>query len=499
MTGSWPQPFITEANPMRYLLLPPAIMMLMVAFSAFPASLDTDREQLLWQKDKQNYRDKSAVVPNKDQLLLPDDLSIKLNGENYTLKNNAQDLGQAIYLAINHRQFQDVQRLLPRYQQLTDADPLLILFAKAETAKAQNHYPEAIAHYQQILALSPKFLRIKLELARAYFEDNQNKESLALFQNLINDETLALPASVKQTIQQFIDAIENRTAWTGSLSFGYKYNSNINQVPDKNKVWETPGGTWKMANPKSSPGLTYDASLSKIIPISSNHSLQIKGTSYGDRYPHYAEFSENTSSLATLYRFNDANTTIAFGPLIELKTVNEKRRYLGMGGKIEADYQFTPRVILSTSADYQQLHYQKPYDSADGNRSSLHLTGVYGITPDTSLFLGADATRLTTEVRSDDYDQLGIRGGLYTVLTPDIHLLALATYRESQFKAFNQMLNVKCHDKEAMYFVRFNFPNYSLLTFTPYTSYRFRDNRSSADGIYSYHQHEISIGLETRF
>ncbi|MBO1916168.1 hypothetical protein J4727_09410 [Providencia rettgeri] len=58
-----------------------------------------------------------------------------------------------------------------------------------------------------------------MELARAYFEDNQNKESLALFKNLINDETLALPASVKQTIQQFIDAIENRTAWTGSLSW----------------------------------------------------------------------------------------------------------------------------------------------------------------------------------------------------------------------------------------------------------------------------------------
>lgn len=484
---------------MQYLLLTLAIMVTMVAPSAFSTSLDTDREQLLWQKDKQNYRDKSAVVPHKDQLLLPDDLSIKLNGENYTLKNNAQDLGQAIYLAINHRQFQDVQRLLPRYQQLTDADPLLILFAKAEIAKTQNHYPEAIAHYQQILALSPKFLRIKLELARAYFDDNQNKESLALFQNLINDETLALPASVKQTIQQFISAIENRTAWSGSLSFGYKSNSNINQVPDKNKIWEVPGGTLKMDNPIASSGLTYDASLSKIIPISGHHSLQIKGTSYGDRYPHYAEFSENTTSLAALYRFNDANTTVAVGPLVELKTVNEKRRYLGIGGKIEADYQFSPNMILSMSADHQQLHYQKPYDSADGNRSSLHLTGVYGITPDTSLFLGADATRLTTEVRSDDYDQLGVRGGFYTVITPDVHLLALATYRESQFQAFNYLLNVKRHDREAMYFARLNFPNYSFFTFTPYTSYRFRDNRSSADGIYSYHQHEISIGLETRF
>ncbi|TOL43886.1 hypothetical protein CGH97_24915, partial [Vibrio parahaemolyticus] len=85
----------------------------------------------------------------------------------YTLRNNAQDLGQAIYLAINHRQFQDVQRLLKRYQALSDADPLLILFAKAEIEKSQNHYPQAIAYYQQILALSPQFLRVKLELARA--------------------------------------------------------------------------------------------------------------------------------------------------------------------------------------------------------------------------------------------------------------------------------------------------------------------------------------------
>ncbi|QKJ51258.1 hypothetical protein G9396_11810 [Providencia rettgeri] len=234
---------------MQYFLLFSVTTILVLSFPTFSASLDTDREQLLWQKDKQNYRDKSAVVPGKDQQLLPDDMSINLSGKTYTLRNNAQDLGQAIYLAINHRQFQDVQRLLKRYQALSDADPLLILFAKAEIEKSQNHYPRFIAYYQQILALSPQFLRVKLELARAYFEDNQNKESLALFQSLINDETLALPAGVQQTIQQFIGAIENRTAWTGSLSFGYKYNSNINQAPNKDKVWQTPGGTWKMLQP----------------------------------------------------------------------------------------------------------------------------------------------------------------------------------------------------------------------------------------------------------
>lgn len=483
---------------MRYSFLLP-FALVTASLSAFSANLDTDREQLLWQKDRQSYRDKSAAAPDDSQPMLLDGMSINLNGQTYSLKNNAQDLGQAIYLAINHRQFQDVQRLLPRYQTLSDADPLLVLFAKAEVAKLQKKYAQAIDYYQQILERSPHFLRIKLELARTYYEDNQNSESLALFTNLINDENLALPASVQQTIQQFIAAIENRTSWTGSLSLGYKYNSNINQVPDKNKVWETPGGTWKMADPISASGLSLDASLSKIVPIAGHHSLQIKGTAYGDRYPHEGEFSENTTSFATLYRFNNANSTFSVGPQLELKTVDGKRRYLGTGGRIDGDYQFTPQVILTASADYQQLHYQKPYDSADGSRSSLHLTGIYGVTAETSLFLGADATRVRTEVRSDDYDQLGVRAGFFSILAPDIHLLGLATYRESQFQDFNAMLNVKRHDREAMYFARLNFPNYSLFTFTPYTSYRFRDNRSSADGIYSYHQHEISVGVETRF
>ncbi|WP_369310319.1 surface lipoprotein assembly modifier [Providencia rettgeri] len=483
---------------MRYSFLLPFVL-ITSSLSVFSANIDIDREQLLWQKDRQSYRDKSAQLPDDSQPLLSDSLSINFNGQIYSLENNVQDLGQAIYLAINHRQFQDVQRLLVRYQALPDADPLLVLFAKAEVAKSQKKYSQAIDYYQKILERSPKFLRIKLELARTYYEDNQNSESLALFNNLIDDKNLALPASVQQTIQQFIDAIENRISWTGSLSLGYKYNSNINQVPDKNTLWETPSGTWKMADPISASGLSFDASLSKIVPISGHHSLQVKGTTYGDRYPHEGEFSENTTSLATLYRFNNANSTFSVGPQLEFKTVDGKGRYHGIGGRIDGDYQFTSRFILTASADHQQLHYQKPYNSADGSRSSLHLTGIYGLTTETSLFLGADTTRVKTEVRSDDYEQLGVRTGFFSMLTPDIHLLALATYRESQFQDFNAMLNVKRHDRETMYFARLNFPNYSFFTFTPYTSYRFRDNRSSADVLYSYHQHEISIGVETRF
>ena len=127
-----------------------------------------------------------------------------------------------------------------------------------------------------------------------------------------------------------------------------------------------------MANPIASSGLTYDASLSKIIPITGNHSLQIKGTSYGDRYPHYAEYSENTSSFAALYRFNNANTTVSLGPQLELKTVNEKRRYLGMGGRIDADYQFTP--IRSKSCCRSNCRTKIRSRLLNSTSSLLHVT-----------------------------------------------------------------------------------------------------------------------------
>ena len=46
---------------------------------------------------------------------------------------------------------------------------------------------------------------------------------------------------------------------------------------------------------------------------------------------------------------------------------------------------------------------------------------------------------------------------------------------------------------------RVSLPGYQMLTLTPFASYRFRKNHSSADGLYSYRQHEVVMGFETNF
>jgi outer membrane protein len=469
------------------------------ASPTFSASSDDDRGHRLWLKDQQAYREKNEAAPDSDQPLLADPLSLSLEGKTYKLGNNSQDLGLAVYLAVNHRQFRDAERLIPLYSRLPDHDPLLVLFARAEIARDEGRYSRAIALYRHILDRSPGFLRIRLELARALYQDNQNKESLALFDRILSENGADLPAGTIETIKQFTGAIEDRTAWTGSLSFGYGYNSNVNQTPDRDTPWLSGGGIWSRDAPADSGDVNWDASLSKLMPVSGHHSLLIKGTSWGDRYPGHSEFSENTTNLALQYQFSDAASRLAVGPVGELKISAEKTRYTGTGLKLDAEHSFTPRLMVNLSSDWQKLSYKKPYQDADGHRENLYLTGIFGLTPQTSLFAGVDGTRVTTQVRSDDYYQTGLRMGFFSALTPDIQLLAIATRRYTRFGEYNTFIGNARRDRGQMYMARLSAPGWKLLSFSPFISYRYRVNYSSADGLYSYQQHEIITGLKTNF
>ncbi|HEN3611523.1 TPA: surface lipoprotein assembly modifier [Yersinia enterocolitica] len=466
---------------------------------ALSASTDDDRGQRLWLKDQQTYREKSGVAPDDDQSLLAEPLSLSLEGKTYQLGNNAQDLGLAIYLAVNHRQFRDAERLMPLYSHLPDHDPLLVLFARAEIARGGGNYTQAIAFYRQILTRSPDFLRVRLELARALYQDNQNREARALFERILSENGAELPAGTIATIRQFTGAMDSRTGWTGSLALGYGYNSNVSQLPDRDTPWLSGGRPWKRDAPSDSGDINWDASLSRLVPLYGHHSLLIKGTFWGDRYPNHGEFSENTSRLALQYQFRNARSSLAVGPLGELKVSAEKPLYTGTGVKLDAEHSFTPRLMFSLSANGQKLSYKKPYDSANGHRENLYLTGIYGLTPQTSLFAGVDGTRVTTRVRSDDYYQTGLRAGVFSALTPDVNLLVMTTLRYSRFGEYNVFIGNERRDRQQMYMARLSAPGWTLLSFSPFVSYRYRINHSSADGLYSFRQHEVITGFETRF
>ena len=101
-----------------------------------------------------------------------------------------------------------------------------MLFAEANQAVFRDDLKAALAKYRELYRKNPEFLRGRLDLARLLFIDKQNKESAALFDGIDIPE---VPA-VNEKIKVFADALKKRDAWSGSVSFGAGYDTNLKPV-----------------------------------------------------------------------------------------------------------------------------------------------------------------------------------------------------------------------------------------------------------------------------
>jgi hypothetical protein len=130
-----------------------------------------------------------------------------------------------------------------------------------------------------------------------------------------------------------------------------------------------------------------------------------------------AQFSENTSTLALLWQYSNATTRAAIGPVVEMKLSDEQEALYRTRAAAGWRLPFYPTPDAEPECRLPEADLQKEYETSDGERGNLYLTGIYGLTPATSLFIGADGTRVTTQVRSDDYYQTGLRAGVFSAIT----------------------------------------------------------------------------------
>lgn len=454
-------------------------------------------------KDKAEFSRKSPVIEN-NKPFIKDDIKINFDGKEYQVSNTLNEMGVAIYIALNRGQYDDVERLLSYYQQLSGYDVLLVEFAKAQMARANHDYAQAIFHYQTILALKPDFLRVELELARTYFEDQQNNEASSQFKRVLEKYQQQLPQSVLATISQFITELSKRNSWSGSFSVGYGYNSNINQVPGdkrqrcyRNAVQQFCYGAG-LADKGTK--FIYDGDIKRTFSLYQHHSLLFKAYTYGNKYDGAAEYNENTSHIRVYYQYQDAKKSFAIGPISEFKWVGERRHYYGVGVGMEAEYRFLPQFSLSTVIDHQKINYRSPYQSQDGNKSQAYITGIYALSSDAVIFGGVDSGYVNKVYDSDSYKQYGIRGGIFKDVSQYYHLLGIASYKQTRFNAPQYALGSQNRmDDEQLYLAKLSLPKYSIATMTPSISYRYRVNKSNIDALYSYQQSEIEIRLEKRF
>ena len=105
-------------------------------------------------------------------------------------------------------------------------------------ALESRHPTQAVFAFERVLAVDPNNVRARLELARAYFEMNENEAAREEFTVM---KTKQLPTGVDKTIEEYLTSIDSRMRREKKLFRSFfeiqaGYDSNVNSATDTSQV-----------------------------------------------------------------------------------------------------------------------------------------------------------------------------------------------------------------------------------------------------------------------
>ena len=154
-----------------------------------------------------------------------------------------------------------VKIVLPIYRKLPpeQQDPILLRFAQAALARMDGRTTEAIRLYREIIAMQPQLTPVRLQLATALFEQHENEAARDQLRKLRAEN---LPEPIAQTVDQYIQALNQRDEWSLNAGITYLHENNINNAP-KQRTVAVGQGELSLPEPVNARGLGYNFGVAK--------------------------------------------------------------------------------------------------------------------------------------------------------------------------------------------------------------------------------------------
>lgn len=458
--------------------------------------------------DQRNQRQ----AAEQEQALLKDESdaerpSITVDGKTFTVQHNANDVGQALYLSLQHRQWGSAQRFLTEYLTLDDRDPLLVQYAQGMLARVHGRYGQAEKQFRVLLEQQPDFLPARLELARTLFEDQQDIEAEALFGSISAsiDANDAKTAGVRKTIDTFQKALANRRSWNGSFALGPAWSDNLNRSSASSSCLFYIEGSCYVA--RTTPdaiiasGVDYDANLNKRFALRGHHGLYIRSLLFGQSYRDYSAYNEMTSITQAGYSYRSGRQTFALAPSFEYYAWGNHSLYGAWGIHGEWTYTLSPKSLVKLEGDWKDMRYRTQIYATnyDGVTRSLYVTYFRTLGRRWNVFGGLDVTDSAAAQEVYGYLQRGVRLGASLQWPDGFNSTLYASYRQRDYSAYSALLGARREDDEQAYTLLVKASRWSFAGLTPLLTLRYSKVKSSVDWLYSYDKSVVNLKLERTF
>lgn len=449
----------------------------------------------------------------RERHLLQDELeadrpTITVDGQTYTVAHNANDVGRALYLSLQSREWQAAARFLDEYMDLPDRDPMLAHYAQGMLARLQGRHREAVHEFRQVLAIQPQFLLGRLELARTLFEDQQDREAAELFEAIETsiDTTDPKTEGVRRSVATFRKALESRRSWNGTFALGPAWSDNVNRTSASHTclVADSSGFCYvdrKLPDAIVATGVDYDASLNRRLPLGGHHGLYLRSLLFGQAYRNYSAYNEATLATQAGYSFRSARHGMALASTFDYQALGNSALYGAWGIHAEWNYTLSPASMLKLEADWKELRYRQasyaPY--YDGASRSVYATYFRSLGQRWTLFGGVDIVDNDTPLAVTAYRQKGIRLGASLQWPEGFNSTLFTSYRRREDGASNALLEVQRKDDEQSYIFIVKAARWAMAGFTPLLTLRYNKVDSSVDWLYSYDRSTVNLKLERMF
>ena len=445
----------------------------------------------------------------KDEL--PNDTAaplLTIDGQSYSVGNNLDELGRAVYLSIERQQWLHAKDYLKRYTALPGHDPMLTAYANGALARAGGDLDQAEDDYRQLLAMQADFLPGRLELARVLFENRKDRESTTAFKQISSSlsPSDAQAMGLGKTVDSFLQALDHREDWQGSLAVGPIWADNLNQSSESTVVYrmETDQGTYLVTRslPKavSAHGVDYEGTLNKRVAISGHHGVFMRSLWYGQAYDKESKYNEGTLINNVGYSYHDARNQYSLGPSFEFNTIGDDAMYSARGLRGEWMHTLSATRMFKLEGDYKDMAYKHDINSnLDGDTSSVYATLWQALPRQWTLFGGVDFSDRNTQDRTAAYFQKGLRLGVAKDFEVGVSAVLFASYRQRQYDAYSAILDDRRNEDEQNYTFILRAPRLAVYDLVPSLTVKYNKVESNIDWLYSYDKNSISLKLEKQF
>ncbi|GHF26480.1 hypothetical protein GCM10017044_21810 [Kordiimonas sediminis] len=377
------------------------------------------------------------------------------------------------------------------------ADQIQIDFLRGTIAGQNDDWPMAIRYYRGILAGNPSLLRVRLELARAFFNAADYDNAKRQFELVLASDQL--PAEVRTNVRGFLAVIYTRKKWSLNVSFSAAPDTNINTATASERVtlYGLPFDLSDDAKRSSGVGITGDVSAGYRFDLRQGLAVDVGGAARHTEYLNSSSFDQTYLRAHMGPRVYTARSEVRVLAAAGYARFGGRSYYTSAGMQVTAQRQLNDRLKASILVGVDKMNYTT-IDYRDGENYSLTGQVNYSLSRVSSFRTYAGINLEKTQEASLDNTTYRIGFGYARELGLGLTATLSGSFTYRPFDAFSILYGEKRTDHTISTGVGFTKRDINIWGFAPVVRYDYFRSMSNIT-LFDYDRHRINIGFTRVF